>query len=65
MFFAWLMRESAASIRHELFIQADQLEDGLDDRELFVIIVDGEIASESLPDCRQWIAVAPQQPNAK
>ncbi len=64
---AFLMADPGAhgAILHELFVQAHLLVNRLDHGHLIVVVVDGELARESVADFGQARPVAPQQPHAK
>ena len=59
------LRERRA-VLHELFlVQPERAVGRLDDRELILVVVDGEAAGEAGADARQRIAIAPQQADAE
>ena len=57
-------RERRARL-HELVVEAERLVDRLDDRNLVVVVVDGEERREAAAELAERSAFAPQQPHAE
>ena len=53
------------AVLHELFVEPERSVDGLDDRDLIVVVVDGELAREAGADGGERVAIAPQQAHAE
>ena len=54
-----------STVLHELFIQTELLVDGLHQRKLIVVVVDGELTRKAIADFGQSISVAAQHSDAE